>query len=66
MLRSDLTGAHPGPPPRLAVGRGRSGVHGLPLSLADDYILKPMPASPPGVAHGRGPRLAPGLRGARG
>ena len=39
---------------------------GLTLTISDVYFLKPMLASPRGVAHGRGPRLALGLHGARG
>ena len=65
LLRWDpLQGAlGPSSPPS---GRGPIGVHGRTLITSDVYIVKPMPASPRGVAHGRGPRLALGLHGAWG
>ena len=47
-------------------GADRASKQGPTRATSDVSFVKPMPASPRGVAHGRGPRLALGLRGAWG
>ena len=60
MPGSDLTGERSGPPPRLAV-EGRSSGTRADAPHLRRHLRKAHAASPRGVAHGRGPRLAPRL-----